>query len=123
MFLRGDFDVVDFLIEFPDSDWVLEISVFPELDFSVLSSGNKVLSVLVDVQGIDWSFVSFEAGLADAELVPDFDESVPRNSYIIIGLWDLGNSHLADDIDVLVVSGGGLDLSLSVPDGSQVVES
>jgi hypothetical protein len=67
--------------------------------------------------------VSLEAGLADAELVPDFDVSVPRDSNVVVGVWDLGDSHLADDVDVLVVGGGGLDLSLSVPDSGQVVES
>jgi hypothetical protein len=67
--------------------------------------------------------VSLEAGLADAELVPDFDVSVPRDSNVVVGVWDLGDSHLADDVDVLVVSSGGLDLSLSVPDSGQVVES
>lgn len=67
--------------------------------------------------------MSLKAGLADTELVPDFDESVPRDSHVVVGVWDLSDSHLADDVDVLVFGGGGLDLSLSVPDSGQVVES
>ena len=121
--LGSNFNIMDLLIEFPNSDWIFKIRVFPKLDFSVLSSGNKVLSILVNVQSIDWSFMGLEAGLANTELVPDFSISVPRNSDVVGLVWDLSGFHLTDDISVLVLSGGGLDLSLGVPDGSQLIKS
>lgn len=67
--------------------------------------------------------MSNKRGLADTELVPNLDESVPRDSDIVWLVWDLGNSHSADEVSVLVLSSGGLDLSLSVPDGGDVVHS
>lgn len=49
LFLRGEFDLIDFLVELINLDWVSEIRVLPYLDLSVLSSGDEVLTVLVDV--------------------------------------------------------------------------
>lgn len=64
-----------------------------------------------------------KGSLANAELVPDLDKSVPRDSDIVWLIWDLGNSHSANEVSMLVLSGSGLDLSLSVPDGGDVVHS
>lgn len=64
-----------------------------------------------------------ERGLANAELVPDLGESVPRNSNIVGLVRRRSHSHLGDDVSVLILSGGGLDLSLSVPDGGDVVHA
>lgn len=64
-----------------------------------------------------------ERGLTDAELVPDLNQTIPRDSDIVRLIWDRSNSHSGDHISVLILSGSGLDLSLGIPDGSDVVHS
>lgn len=123
LFLGGDFKVVDFLIKFPNSDWVFQVGVFPEFDFSVFSSSNKILSIFVNIQGVDWSFVGLEAGLANTEFVPNFNASVPRDSDVVGLVRYLSDSHFADDVSVLVLLSETLDLTLGVPNGGLIIKS
>ncbi len=55
---RRDLYVIDDLVDLPLLDWGLEVGVLPELDLTVFTSGDEVLSVLVDVKSIYWSVVS-----------------------------------------------------------------
>ncbi len=57
---RRNLNVIDDLVDLPLLDWSLEVGVLPELDLSVFTSGDEVLSVLVDVKSVDWSVVSFD---------------------------------------------------------------
>jgi hypothetical protein len=49
MLNRGDLKIVNGLIDFPFLNWSFKIRVFPEFDFSVFSSSNKVLTILVNI--------------------------------------------------------------------------
>lgn len=55
---RGNLNIIDDLVELPLLNWSLEIRVLPELNLTVLSSGNKVLTVLVDIKSVNWSVMS-----------------------------------------------------------------
>lgn len=123
LLLSGNLNVIDFFVEFPNSDRIFKIRMFPELDLSVFSSSDKILSIFVDIQSIDRAVVGLKACLADTELVPDLGISIPRDSHIVGLVRNLGNLHFADDISVLVLSGGGLDLALGVPNSGQLIKS
>jgi hypothetical protein len=60
LFLSREFDLVDFFVELIDLDWVLKVRVFPDLNFSVFSSSNKILSIFVNVKSINWTLVSIK---------------------------------------------------------------
>jgi hypothetical protein len=49
MFNRGDFNIIDGLVDFPFLNRSLEVRVFPKFNFTVLSTSDKVLSVLVNI--------------------------------------------------------------------------
>ena len=123
MINRGDLDIVNDLVDVPFFNRSLKVRVFPEFDFSVFSSSDKVLSVLVDIQGIDRSVMSSDRGLALAKDRPGLNKPVPSNSNKVIALRVLRNSQFGNSISMSWVSGLSLELSKSVPYGGLVIES
>jgi len=120
---RRDLNVIDDLVDLPLLDWSLEVGVLPELDLSVFTSGDEVLSVLVDVKSVDWSVVSFDWSLALTKDRPDLEVSVPSDGDEVIVLWVGRGSEFGDSVSVSWLRGLGLELTNSVPDGRLAVET
>ncbi len=117
-----DLNVIDDLVDLPLLNWSLEVGVLPEFDLSVFTSGDEVLSVLVDIQSVDWSVVSSDRGLALAEGRPDLEESVPSDSNEVAVLWVGRGSEFGNCVSVGWVRGHGLELTNSVPNSGLAVE-
>lgn len=90
--------IVDWLVDIPLLYRGLQVGVFPEFDFSVLSTSNKILTIFIDIQGIYGGVMGSDGGLASAKVAPYLNESIPANSNEVVVLWIGGDSKLGNSI-------------------------
>jgi len=108
--------IVDFTVKGVSSVGLGEISVVPDLDFLVSTTGGEVSRVGGQGEGVDVVVVGLDGSVELEQLVPDLESSVSSDGSEVWVLWRVGVSDSGDPSLMVVLLGLDLALTDGVPD-------